>query len=273
MKKVILIAFILAAGLVYFLAVNNKACKLTRPGREAACSVDLRECQEKVLKYLKERKDDLALEEIAKIISIDPDDTCALWAKAEVLRRSYRFGESEELLNKVLTVSPGHPPSLITLAYIKYYEGNFHEAGFLLKEALRSPDLEKENEALVYMLMGSINAKKSSRGGLFGKLAYGTRIKGYFERAQVLAPDLPEVHLGLGTFCLLAPKIAGGDLERAIRELEWAVRLTPDFATANARLAQAYKRKGERQKYEFYIERAKGLDPENEVLKEIQEEQ
>ncbi|MDD2752737.1 MAG: tetratricopeptide repeat protein, partial [Candidatus Omnitrophica bacterium] len=87
--------------------------------------------------------------------------------------------------------------------------------------------------------------------------------------AKGLAPDLPEVRLGLGTFYLLAPGFAGGNQKAALEELEAAVRLAPDFATANARLAQAYQKAGNQEKYNFYLALAKKLDPENEVIAEL----
>lgn len=267
MKKIILIALILTAAISPLIFLRAKPAPKKQ---ELVCSLDLKACQDNLLKYLKLRQDNLAQGEIDKILSIQRDDLCALWAKAEILRRSYKFKESEELLNQVLAKCPGHASSLITLAYIKYHENSFSEASKLLKEALHQPDLERENRALIYMLMGSINSKKASRGGILGKVAYGTRIKGYFEKARGFAPDLPEVHLGLGTYYLLAPRIAGGDVDMAIEELEWAVRLAPDFATANARLAQAYKQKGNLEKYNFYIQRAKDLDAGNEAVKEIE---
>lgn len=232
-------------------------------------SIDLKTCQDIFLKYIKLRKDSLALIEIEKILSVQPNDISALWGKAEVLRRNYKLKEAEELLNKVLSKCVDHAPSLISLSYIRYHSNCFDEALKLLRQVLNQPNLSREDKALVYMLMGSINAKRASQAGFFCKIAYGTRIRGYFEKAKIIAPELSEVHLGLGSFYLLAPKIVGGNLDKAIEELEYAVKLTPDFATPHARLAQAYKRQGNLEKYNFYIKRAKELDPQNEVLKEI----
>lgn len=276
MKKAIIAFSILALLSAAYLVGSpgfGRERTLTRPEEALSCSIDLKMCRENLLKYLKTRKDKLAETEIAKIISIQRDDECALWAKAEILRRAYKFKESEKLLNELLAECPGYTPGLISLAYIKYHDDKFKEASRLLKEASGGRDLGNENQALIYMLMGSINARKASRGGLFSKAAYGTRIAGYFEKAKRLAPDLSEVRLGLGSFYLLAPKIAGGNIDKAIEELESAVRLAPDFATPCARLAQAYKQKGVLEKYEFYFKKAKELDPENEVLKELESKQ
>lgn len=234
-------------------------------------ALDLKDRQEKLLNYLRVRKDSLAQAEADKILSVEPDNIYALWAKAEILRRTYKFEDAEETLKQVLAKFPDHTPSLITLSYIRYHADKFSEAFKMLKEVLRKPGLGKEDEAMAYMLMGSINAKKAAQGGIFCKLVYGTRIKGYFELAKELAPDLPEVRLGLGTYCLLAPKVAGGDIDKAVEELECAIKLAPDFATPKARLAQAYKDNGNMPKYRLYLKQAKELDPENEVVKEIEE--
>jgi len=259
MKKYILALLVLIAAIAPFFIFKN-----THTAAQAV--------REHFFKYLRARKDNLALEEIEKMLAIDPNNLSAIWGKAEVLRRNYKFKESEELLRRVLSQDPNHVPSLISLSYIRYHDDNLRDALKLLKQVLNQPNLDRENKALAFMLMGSVNAKRSERRGLLGKIAYGMQVKNYFEKAKILAPDLSDVHLGLGTFCLFAPRMAGGDLNKAIEELELAVKLTPDFATANARLAQAYKKKGDLAKYNFYLKRAKELDSENEALKEIAKE-
>ncbi|MDD4980007.1 MAG: hypothetical protein PHC54_01865 [Candidatus Omnitrophica bacterium] len=270
MRKFILVLLILTAGIIpVWLVMNQKRAAVKK--EELVCPVNLNASRGKLLEYLRLRKDNLAVKEADKILVVWPGDTCALWAKAEVFRRAYRFEDAQKLLSQVLAGCPQHAPSLISLAYIRYHSHKFSEALKILKQVLKERGLDKEDEAMAYMLIGSINAKKAACGGLFAKLAYGIRIKGYFEKAKVLAPELPEVHLGLGTFCLLAPKIAGGDVDKAIEELEYAVNLAPDFATANARLAQAYWIKGDSRKYDLYLKKAKDLDPENEVAREIEE--
>ena len=276
MKKYILVLLILFAAAAPFFIFRDRTPPLTQTAKgrgELRRSIDLSACQENLLNYLKSRKDKPALIEAEKILSVEPGDSCALWGKAEILRRAYKFKQSEDILKEILGKSPNHASSLISLSYIRYHNKKFKAALEILKQVLGQPDLDRENKALAYMLMGSINARKSSLGGLFCKIVYGTRVKGYFQKAKKLAPDLSEVRLGLGSFYLLAPAIAGGDVDQAIKELEYAVKLAPDFATANARLAQAYKKKGNLKKYNFYIQRVRKLDPENEVLKELQNEE
>jgi tetratricopeptide (TPR) repeat protein len=220
------------------------------------------------LLLLKNRKDQAALAIFEKILVSEPENLNALWGKAEVLRRSRKFKDSEAILNNILNKYPYHASSLISLAYIRYKDDKLDAALKLVQQVLRTDNLDKENKALAYMMWGAINSRRSAKGWFFSKIRYGTQIKGYFLKAKELAADLPEVHLGLGTFYLLAPAIVGGNLEKAFEELSLAVKMAPDFATANARLAQSYKKKGNKEKYNYYLQRAKELDPENEVANE-----
>jgi tetratricopeptide (TPR) repeat protein len=219
---------------------------------------------------LKARKDNEALVIFEKVLASRPDNLDALWGKAEVKRRAHKYKEAQVLLSEILKQNPEHLSSLISLAYIRYKDDKLNEALSLINRAINASSLDKENAALAYMMLGTINSRRTEKGWFFSKIRYGTQIKCYFLKAKELAPHLPEVHLGLGTFYLKAPAIAGGNLDRAVQELEAAVRIAPDFATANARLAQAYKKKGELEKYNFYLLKAKELDPENEALKELQ---
>jgi tetratricopeptide (TPR) repeat protein len=269
MKKYFMIMLLLASIVAPFLIFHDNKPAIMNQTLLAPAE-DLNAYNTNLLNYLKTRQDNLALEQAQKILSLEPNDLSALWAKAEILRRNYDLKTSEELLNRILNQNPDHIPSLISLSYINYYNNRFSPALKLLKQVLNYPNASKENQAMAYMLIGSINAKRASATKFLGKIAYGMRIKNYFEKALGLAPELPEVHLGLGSFYLLAPSFAGGNVDKAIEELETAVKLAPDFATANARLAQAYKKKGNLEEYSFFIQRAKELDPGNQALKEAE---
>jgi len=275
MKKYLLVLLIASAAVAPFFIFRNATCPLRRALAPKAAETtypaqDIGVAQDNLLQHLKLRKDKLALIEAEKILSQEPDNLTALWGKAEILRRSYKFEEAQKILDKILNKQPGYAPALICLSYIKYHYNKFEEASDILNPLKDKPGLERENQAIAYMLLGSINAKKAHQGGFFSKVIYGTQIRRYFEKAKAIAPDLSEVHLGAGTFYLLAPKIIGGSIERAIEELECAVKLTPDFATPTARLAQAYKKKGDLANFNRYLQQAKKLDPENEVIKEIE---
>lgn len=266
MRKIILVSIIAIAAIL---------CPFKRQtGIQIIKSVEKDETTKllnEALALLKFRKDRAALVIFEMILLKQPDNLDALGAKAEVFRRGRHYREAEELLNKILSKNPKHSSSLISLAHIRCKEDRLDEALALVNKVLDTEFINKDNQALAYVILSSINNKYASKCWLLGKIKYARQIKCYLLKAKALAPDLPEAHLGLGTFYLLAPGIMGGNLDKAIEELEYTVKLAPDFATANARLAQAYKKRGDLEKYNFYLKRARELDPENEVLKELDE--
>jgi len=225
------------------------------------------------LVLLKFRKDKDARIIFEKILLKEPNNLDALWGKAEVLRRSRDYSQSEVMFQEILNKNPEHIPSLISMAYIKCKDNNLGEATKLVNRVLNTECLDKDNQALAYVMLGNINSRWAIKGGFLSKIKYGAKIKSYFLKAKELSPDLPEIHLALGTFYLLAPKIIGGNLEKAMEELEYTVKIAPDFATANVRLAQYHKIKGDSKKYVFYLNRTKELDPKNEVLQELNKNQ
>ncbi|MDD4900147.1 MAG: tetratricopeptide repeat protein [Candidatus Omnitrophica bacterium] len=221
------------------------------------------------LRLLKDRKDRQAMQAFEMILVDDPENISALWGKAEVLRRTRKFDTAESILKGILEKDPQQAPALISLAYVRLKCGNKKNALDLINQVLEIKGLDDENAAMAYLMKGTINSEFAESGWVLNKFFYGTQIKGNFLKAKKISPDLPEVRLGIGTFYLLAPSFAGGNEKLAIDELEAAVRLAPDFATANARLAQAYQKAGNQEKYNFYLARAKLLDPENEVFAEL----
>jgi tetratricopeptide (TPR) repeat protein len=272
MRRILLasgLIIIFFAGFLVLFQITLKTCQLKQRQNEVTGYKHDDANIAGALKLLRIRKDSEALAIFEKTLSKDKGNITALWGKAEVLRRTRSYKESEQILSQILEKNPKHIPSLISLAYIKYKDDNLNEALKLVNQALKNDNIDKENRALAYMMLGTINSRRSAKGWFLNKLRYGTQIRCHFLKAKEFAPDLPEVHLGLGTFYLLAPPIVGGNLNGALKELELAVKIAPDFATANARLAQAYKRKGDLEKYKYYFQRAKELDPDNEVLMEL----
>jgi tetratricopeptide (TPR) repeat protein len=107
-------------------------------------------------------------------------------------------------------------------------------------------------------------------GGVISKLVNGTAIYPNLKKAEKLKPKDPGVLFGLGSFYLLAPVMAGGNLSRALDYLERCLDADPGFADAFVRLAQLYKAKGDLNKYALYMDKAFALDPENELALDIQ---
>ncbi|MDD5431503.1 MAG: hypothetical protein PHO70_00725 [Candidatus Omnitrophica bacterium] len=272
-RKLLIIFLIIGwAGTAVFLSSRKpvKPKSLTSPDVSISSINSKRtvELLSEAIACLKLRKDNEGLALFNEVLAMDPFNLDALWGKAEIMRRRHKYSASEEILKRVIDENPTHAPSLVTLAYIKYSDNKINEALELTNQVIKRGSDDKDDIALAYMMLGAINSKRCSDGWLFGKIKYGTQIKRNFEKAKEISPDLSETHLCMGTFYLKAPAIAGGDLDKAIEELNIAYKMTPDFATVNVRLAQAYKKKGDLDKYNYYLKRAKELDPENEFLNE-----
>ena len=222
------------------------------------------------LVLLRKRKDKDALVILDKILLSEPNNIDARWAKAEVFRRAHQYKVAELIFNEVLNSSPDYAKALISLSYIRYRENKLKEALGLVNSVLDLPNLDNESKALAFSMQGLLYGRRLSNGEFTEKINFGALSKDRFLKALDLAPNLAEVHANLGRFYLLAPIDLGGDLNMAFNELELAVAIAPDFATSQALLAKAYKKKGDIENYNIYFKISKGLDPKNEIVLDIE---
>ncbi|MFA6350392.1 MAG: hypothetical protein WCY12_05680 [Candidatus Omnitrophota bacterium] len=223
----------------------------------------------KAMEFLRIRKDRQAEEILDGILVLEPDNIDALWGKAEIYRRRYNYAQAKVLLDKVLRTNLKYYPAMISMAYIEFRSGKFERAQKMIEGVLKEGCADQDTQALSYVLLGNICSTRSSKGNLLEKMRFTPYIKPYLDKAMEISPDLSEVHLGLGSFYLLAPSLIGGDLDKAIEELEKAYSLAPDFATVNVRLAQAYQLKNNVKKYEYHLKKAEEIEPDNETLVEF----
>jgi TolB-like protein/class 3 adenylate cyclase/Tfp pilus assembly protein PilF len=83
--------------------------------------------------------------------------------------------------------------------------------------------------------------------------------KGAIDRAQVLAPDSPEVHQALGEYYLLCLR----DFSNATTQLERVLALVPGSGDANLYLGLVERRQGHWRRAVELFRRARDLDPRN----------
>jgi tetratricopeptide (TPR) repeat protein len=220
------------------------------------------------LVYLNEHKDGQAKEAFAKMQALEPESIEARWGLAEVLRRRKKIEESEKILTKLIKVSPRFYPAYISLAYLRYRQGDFNQAVSLAKKVRAQADgnVDLSNITRSYLIIGGAKGMIASSGGPLSKLINGTQVFPNLKKAEALQPDSPAVLFGLGSFYFLAPKVVGGDLGKAVEYLQRAIEVDPLFADAYVRLAQVYNLKQDRGKYQEYLTRAAEIDPENDLL-------
>lgn len=223
------------------------------------------------LAYLNLHQDNNAQELFTKVLTIAKDAPEGKWGIAEVMRRQHKTGESEKLLNEIVRTNPKFFPAYISLAYIEYinldFKGCMHLAYKVIRQGKDGVDLS--NYVRAYVLAAAAKGMLAHYGGPFAKLFNGTTVLSTLKKAEKLQPDAAGVLMGLGSFYLLAPQFAGGNLSKAKSYLERAAKADPFLADIYVRLAQVYQRQADRKNYELYLEKALNIDPQNELALDI----
>jgi tetratricopeptide (TPR) repeat protein len=208
------------------------------------------------------------------MLQLNPKSVEAKWGHAEVLRRRHRLDQSRVILGEIVKQNPEFSPASITLGYLLYekkdYDGAIRLAIRVLKQGPGKVDLS--NYVRAYLIIASSKGMIALAGGPFSKLINGMQVLPYLKKAEKLEPESAGVAFGLGSYYVLAPPFTGGDKKKGLGYLEKAVRLDPQFVDVYARLAEFYQAQGDRERYHFYLNKAQELDPENELLLEVEKE-
>lgn len=224
------------------------------------------------LVYLNAHKDKEAQGLFAKILEQNPGIIEGKWGVAESLRRQHKLKEAQKLLDEVIKAQNSFYPAYVSLAYIKYIHLDFNESARLALEVIRAGKerVDLTNYARAYCIYAGAKGMIAHYGGPVSKLINGTAVRSNLEKAQSLQPDSFAAVFGLGTFYLLAPRFAGGDLDKAEEYLKRAIKIDPLYADAYLRLAQVYKIKGDKTRFEQYFNQASEIDPGNELVLDMQ---
>jgi len=217
--------------------------------------------------YLNQHQNAQARDIFSSILKAEPDYFAAKWGVAEVLRRQHDLSQSQKLLREILREHSEFPPACISLAYISYIRMDFKGAVLLahkvLSQGIKKVDLS--NYVRARLILGGSKGMMAHYGGPLSKIISGTAVLPNLKKAQELQPDSAGVLFGMGAFYLLAPKVIGGDIDTALKYLKKAIEVDPLFVDAYVRLAQAYRTRGDLDKYEFYLGEAFRIDPLNEL--------
>ncbi len=224
--------------------------------------------------YLSAYNDDEAQTIFQEIIDRSPNTKEAKWGMGEVARRKYKLEQATEIFKDLILENPSFSPSYISLAYVKFNLKDYKQAIILAKHVIDQGqgNVDKSNYVRAYLILAGAKGMLAQNGGLLAKITNGIMVLPTIKKAQNLQPEFPGVYFGLGTFYLMAPGFAGGDIEKAFIYLEKAIQLDPHLIDAYVRLAQAYKQKGDIVSFKQYIDLALEKDPRNLLANEIRSE-
>ncbi len=220
------------------------------------------------LLFLNQHKDEDAQKIFQDMLKKEPNNREAEWGLAETLRRQNKLAESARILEEVIRSAPTFSPAYISLAYVKYAQLDFNRtvelASKVIAQGRQAVDLSNYTRA--YILFAGAKGMLANAGGIFTKVVDGTQVLPNLKKAEELQPESAAVLFGLGSFYFLAPGIAGGNIDKAKTYLERAISADPLLAEAYVRLAQVYRAKGNNQKFEEYLKKAREIDPQNALV-------
>ncbi len=223
------------------------------------------------LSYLDQRYEDKAKKMFEYFAQKSTADYAGRWGLAEIARREYRIEESVDILDDIIEKHPDFAPAKITRAYIHLTQKDYKKAIDMATEVLGAGKERVDTGNLVRanLIAGGAKAMIADESFIFKKVAAGLGALSYFKDARKINPDDPGVLFAWGSYYLIAPGIAGGDIKKAEEHLLRALEKDPRFADIHVRLAQLYYKKGNTDKYKSYLERAFELDPENSLAGEV----
>jgi tetratricopeptide (TPR) repeat protein len=208
------------------------------------------------------------------VLRAKPGSVEGKWGIAEVYRRLRKTDESKRLLNEVIEADNTFSPAKISLAFIKYLEMDFTASARLAYQVIQRgrKNVDLSNYVRAYGLYAGAKGMIAHYGGPLSKVINGTFVLSHLKKAEKLNPQAPSALYGLGSFYLLVPKFLGRDLDKAEDYLQRAIKIDPNFADVYVRLAQVYRIRGDRTKFDELLNRALVFDSQNELALDIKNE-
>jgi putative PEP-CTERM system TPR-repeat lipoprotein len=220
---------------------------------------------------------DKAAAEVTALERTAPKDPRSAFYKAVVLAEQKQFPAAREAILQVLKGAPEHVPSLTLAGMAALETGAFQEAESHLRKAVfNAPQAlnAKRLLATTHLRMGKTELALTEVGELMkvsqdpsivalageaylasGDVASATR---HYEQANSLAPKNAAVQTRLALI-----RLAAGDSERAITELESVSENDPDAYQADLALIANYLRKREADKALQAVEALEKKQPRN----------
>src|SRR5260370_16005058 len=125
-----------------------------------------------------------------------------------------------------------------------------------------------DKSADAHGVLADLYGRKSSLGNaMFLGPKFGPKVKEENAKAMALDNKNPRVWASLGRQYLMAPKMFGGDVSKAVESLEKSVALDPQQEETYVWLARGYKKHGDKAKARDTIQHALTLNPDSSWIK------
>lgn len=187
----------------------------------------------------------------------------------------YSVGGPEKGIQEIVKELPGMKPKETVISSEKIQE--LMEKG---KESLKNRDLDGAKKIFEDIIQSSPNLADAHAllGQVLGELAqstidlnqkirYGMEAFREYARALEIEPDNPYALTARGYARLMSPPPLGG-VDLAIEDFSKAIEKDPKLVEAYLGLAEAYTKKGEKEKADENYKKVLELDPENKRAKE-----
>jgi len=124
-----------------------------------------------------------------------------------------------------------------------------------------------EKSADTHTLLADLYAHRIGYGGMFAGAKYGPKIGDEITKGMAVDDRNPRVWASQGRKFLMAPKMFGGDVTKAIASLQKSLELDGTQAKTWSWLARAYKKQGDSAKASEAMQKALQLEPQNPMVK------
>jgi cytochrome c-type biogenesis protein CcmH/NrfG len=136
-------------------------------------------------------------------------------------------------------------------------------------EAVQHSIQLNDKSADAHSLLADLYGRKISLGnGMFAGPKFGPKVKEENAKAMSLDDKNPRVLASLGREYLMAPKMFGGDVSKAIESLQKSLALDSAQDETWVWLAKAFAKNGEKPKAHDAIQHALSLNPDSPWIKE-----
>ena len=121
----------------------------------------------------------------------------------------------------------------------------------------------QEKSADAHSLLADLYGRKISYGGMFAGMKYGSKVDEENKQAMALDDKNPRVWASLGRQYLMAPKMFGGEITKAIESFQKSLALDPWQDETWVWLAKAFDKQGDKPKAREAIQRALQLNAQS----------